>query len=292
MRSSAAMHASWKASPAESRSSTRCTCSFELIEDHDPASWCVIMLANERGTALRPVASGRMPGGVLAALEDDAHRPRSASCGTSAYQLQSVHRRRHRHGPGMEGWRDQLVAHGFLSCWSHPITGFRQTRALGTIAVYRKERGRPGTDHAWLIDLCQQLASTASNMRATQAHLTFQDTHDPLTGLPNRTLFLTRLSRCAGYGCPFDRPPRGRGALRRPRSVKVINDSLRACRGRRAVAPGRRSARAVDGQRPTPLPDSAATSSPSLLPYVNSAADAVGGRHAPARQHQPPVHAG
>jgi diguanylate cyclase (GGDEF)-like protein/PAS domain S-box-containing protein len=173
-----------------------------LVEAQDPEAWCVIMLADEHradgaahGRSLRPVGWARMAPRVLDALGGVPVREGAPSPGTAASRLQSVLADDLRTDATWEGRRAVVVEEGYRACWSHPVPDFDHRRALGTVDIYRRKPGQPLSEHARLLDLCAQLVSTAVEHARAQAQLEFQATHDPLTGLPNRTLFLQRLTQ-------------------------------------------------------------------------------------------------
>jgi diguanylate cyclase (GGDEF)-like protein/PAS domain S-box-containing protein len=197
-----------------------------LVESQDPDAWCVIMLADDEGATLRPVAWGRMPDDVLAALSEVPVGPASASCGTAAHRMQSVLSDDLRTDPAWDGWREPLLDNGFAACWSHPVADFDHRRTLGTVAVYRLQAGQPTNEHARLLDLCAQLVSTAVEHARSQERLTYQATHDPLTGLPNRRLFLEALGRSVDVAREGGFAPTIAVLFVDLDQFKLINDSL------------------------------------------------------------------
>jgi PAS domain S-box-containing protein len=196
-----------------------------LVEAQDPEAWCVIMLAGD-DAVLRPAGWARMPDDVLTALAEVPIEPATASCGTAAHRMQSVLTDDLRTDPSWEGWRGPLLANGFSACWSHPVADFDHRRALGTVAVYRRQPGQPTNEDARLLDLCSQLVSTAVEHARTQERLTYQATHDPLTGLPNRTLFLQALTQAIDDVAAASFDPTIAVLFVDLDQFKLINDSL------------------------------------------------------------------
>lgn len=197
-----------------------------LVEAQDPESWCVIMLVDETGQRLEPMASNRMSDAVIDSLRGVPVAGDSASCGMAAFRLQSVLSEDLRVDPSSERWRRPVLEAGLTACWSHPVLDFDHRRALGTVDVYRKQRGRPSNEQARLLDLCTQLVSTAVEHASAQDRLTYQATHDPLTGLPNRTRFLDELGDALADAVAASFEPTVAVLFVDLDEFKLINDSL------------------------------------------------------------------
>lgn len=75
-------------------------------------------------------------------------------------------------------------------CWLTPIVSSVDHRKLGTFSVSYDEPREPAADHKEVVELAQDLAAIAIERKKYEAELSHQAHHDPLTGLPNRTLFL------------------------------------------------------------------------------------------------------
>ena len=65
---------------------------------------------------------------------------------------------------------------------------------LGTLDVYSRVAQTPDAEHQQILSLLAHSASIAIERKAFEERLAHQSMHDPLTGLPNRLLFLDRLS--------------------------------------------------------------------------------------------------
>ena len=114
----------------------------------------------------------------------------------------------------------------------------RSSRATGTRCSARstciaRVPQSPDAEHEQILSLLAHLASIAIERKAFEERLAHQSMHDPLTGLPNRLLFLDRLE-------PGDRAvqahaSRGRGAVHRPRPVQERERQRRSRRRRRAA---------------------------------------------------------
>ncbi|HEX4779058.1 MAG TPA: EAL domain-containing protein [Acidimicrobiia bacterium] len=94
--------------------------------------------------------------------------------------------------PAWDELRASATSHGIRSCWSAPALGSGDA-VLGTVAIYLDHGGRPRPADMQLLMLCTQLAAVAIERSRAEALLAHQAMHDPLTGLPNRVMFLDRL---------------------------------------------------------------------------------------------------
>ena len=104
-----------------------------------------------------------------------------------------------------------------------------------------------------------QLEQSLEQLRQLKEELHHQASHDPLTGLANRSLF-TQVGRRAARS-RIRAAPAGR-AVRRPRRLQARQRQPRPRRGRRAAGRGRRPARGRSCAPATSPRGSAATSSP------------------------------
>jgi diguanylate cyclase (GGDEF)-like protein/PAS domain S-box-containing protein len=90
--------------------------------------------------------------------------------------------------------RDGLLAAGLGSTWSWPVIDMPDHRRLGTIAVYHPHPGEPDAHERATVAAAGQLLEIALERHEAESRLAYQAVHDDLTGLPNRTLVLDRLS--------------------------------------------------------------------------------------------------
>ncbi|GIU86305.1 MAG: hypothetical protein KatS3mg009_0820 [Acidimicrobiia bacterium] len=163
------------------------------VEDHFPRLACVVSLLGEDGTTLRIGAAPRLPGRVREALEVIRIGPASASSGTAAHRRERVVVTDVARDPLWAAHREVAVAHGIVSAWSSPILASDGHTVLGTVDAYLREAAEPDEEHEQVLSLVAHLASIAIERKAFEERLAHQSMHDPLTGLPNRLLFLDRL---------------------------------------------------------------------------------------------------
>jgi diguanylate cyclase (GGDEF)-like protein len=74
--------------------------------------------------------------------------------------------------------------------WSKRIASSVDRRTLGTLSLTYDHPRQPDVEHKKVVDLFEDLAAIAIERKRYEARLAYQAQHDPLTGLPNRSLFL------------------------------------------------------------------------------------------------------
>ena len=108
--------------------------------------------------------------------------------------------------------------------WSVPIVVSESERRLGQLTVHSQDERSPLPDDVGLVERMAALAAVAVDRAAAEDRLHHQAFHDPLTGLPNRTLLIDRL------GQALLRLQRNQGTVAVMfldlDRFKVINDSL------------------------------------------------------------------
>src|SRR5208282_4446896 len=100
-------------------------------------------------------------------------------------------------------YRELAAAHGLRSCWSTPILS-HQGAVLGTFALYSRNAREPTEAETTLIDVATRIAGIAIERKQSEDRIHFLANHDPLTGLPNRTLLNDRLSQALLYAQRYD----------------------------------------------------------------------------------------
>jgi diguanylate cyclase (GGDEF)-like protein/PAS domain S-box-containing protein len=164
-----------------------------LLESHIAGTRCCVMVADERGVTLSPVAAPTLPAAFVDTLREVPVGVASTTCGMAAFRQQIVVTEDIETAPPWLGRHDAARIAGVRACWSAPVFGAADARPLATVAVYSSEQVRPRPDETRLLELCARLAGAAIERTRVDAALAHRATHDPLTGLPNRTLFLDRL---------------------------------------------------------------------------------------------------
>ncbi len=172
----------------------------DLLERRNAGGHCCVMLLDDSGDTLQPAIWPRLHPDVVEALRDTRVGPLEPGGGASI------------HFNGPQFWpvlddessfarqRAALQAHGYRSCWSMPITSMVGNRKLGSLDLYRPEPGRPAETEARVMVMAARLAALAIDQERHERALRHAATHDPLTGLPNRTLFAERLDEASAHG--------------------------------------------------------------------------------------------
>ena len=133
------------------------------------------------------------------------------------------HRRRYLQDPLWDDFRDLAAAHGYRSCWSTPIMS-HQGAVLGTLALYSTTTRAPTEVETRLIDTATRIAGIAVERKQSEDRIQFLANHDPLTGLPNRSLLNDRLSQAILHAARYDHWVTV--AFIDLDNFKVVNDSL------------------------------------------------------------------
>lgn len=153
-----------------------------------------ILLLDDSGEHLRHGAAPSLPVAYTRLVDGVAIGPRVGSCGTCAWRRASVVVKDIDTDPLWTDFREFAAVFRLRSCWSTPIMS-ADGRLLGTFALYSSEVREPQQREiditAMAVDLCGIAIERAQNEDRIQ-HMAY---HDPLTGLPNRTLFWAQFSR-------------------------------------------------------------------------------------------------
>jgi diguanylate cyclase (GGDEF)-like protein/PAS domain S-box-containing protein len=165
-----------------------------VVERQLPEALCSVMLVDEDEHVLRLGAAPNLPGPYARACDRVAIGPASGACGTAAHLGAQVVVADVSTDPRCEGWRDLAQEHGLLACWSTPIMASSGDRVLGTFAVYHREPHTPDRAAENLVTMVSPLAAIAIERKTFEDRLAYQAQHDPLTGLPNRVLFVEFLT--------------------------------------------------------------------------------------------------
>jgi len=162
-----------------------------LVEDQAPGLRCSVLLLGSDGR-LHHGAAPSLPPEAMRSIEGLVIGPQAGSCGTAAYLNQPLYVTDTRTDPRWADYRELAERFDLRACWSTPIRDASGS-VLGTVALYASEARAPRPEEERLLELATQLAALALEHWRESEELRHRAFHDPLTGLPNRLLFLDRL---------------------------------------------------------------------------------------------------
>ena len=153
-----------------------------LIESYVAGSRCAVVLLDDDGRTLRTAAAPSLTPDIRLAIEGGTY----AGEGMSADVVTD---------PGWDSFRSLVHTHGLVPAWSVPVAITSGDPSLGAVIVLAEPGGRVTADERRLLELTGRLAAIAVKEAATEVELAYRATHDVLTGLANRALFLDQLER-------------------------------------------------------------------------------------------------
>ena len=141
-----------------------------LIEAQSDGLYCSILLLNEDGVHMHPIAAPRMPSEYTNALEGLAIGPTAGSCGTAMHTREPVIVTDILIDPLWTPYQHLLAPHGFHACWSTPIY-LDQHAVLGSFAMYYREVRSPGPFELQLISVATHIAGIAIDRKRNEETL-------------------------------------------------------------------------------------------------------------------------
>ncbi len=175
-----------------------------LIEACLPETLSSVLLLDAARQRLRHGSAPSLPEAYVAAIDGLSIGPAVGSCGTAAYLGRQVIVSDIAADPLWADYRELALQFTLAACWSAPIYS-ASGRVLGTFAIYHREPGEPTAADLEMMARMIHLAGIAiERHRADEAarelteKLSFQASHDALTGLYNRYQLEHRLDRLLG----------------------------------------------------------------------------------------------
>jgi diguanylate cyclase (GGDEF)-like protein len=160
-----------------------------MVQHQIPGARCTVLLVDETGSTLHHGAAPSFPESFTREIDGLPVGEGSTICGSAAARGETVA------VPDMveDGLEPRLRElareHGIYGAWSTPILSSVEQRVLGTFATYLEDRRLPTPEEEACVESVLHLAAIAVERTQFEDQLAHQAHHDPLTGLPNRTLF-------------------------------------------------------------------------------------------------------
>ncbi|MDQ7011366.1 MAG: EAL domain-containing protein [Mariprofundaceae bacterium] len=166
----------------------------DMIEEQLPETISSILMLDESGRHLYTTSAPRLPRAYNAAIDGTPIGPAAGSCGTAAWHNKMVIVEDIATDPLWKDYRDLALAHDLKACWSMPIRN-SHGKVIGTFALYYRQPRSPGDADIALIQSTAHLAGIAIEHMQAATRMEQLAHTDPLTGLPNRALFMDRFSQ-------------------------------------------------------------------------------------------------
>jgi diguanylate cyclase (GGDEF)-like protein/PAS domain S-box-containing protein len=165
-----------------------------VVERRIPDALCSVMLVDDEDRVLRIGAAPNLPLEYTRAIECVEIGPDAGSCGSAAHYGTPIVVEDIATDPRWASYREIALDHGLRACWSTPVMASSGDRVLGTFAVYHPEPQAPLLEAEEIVAMVSPLAAIAIERKTFEDRLAYQAQHDPLTGLPNRLLFVEFLT--------------------------------------------------------------------------------------------------
>jgi len=166
----------------------------DMIEEQLPETISSILMLDESGRHLYTASAPRLPKEYNAAIDGTAVGPEAGSCGTAAWRNEMVIAEDIASDPLWKDYRELALAHDLKACWSMPVRD-SQGKVIGTFALYYRQPRSPTDADIALIQSTAHLAGIAIEHVQAATRMEQLAHTDPLTGLPNRALFMDRFSQ-------------------------------------------------------------------------------------------------
>ncbi|MCZ7535330.1 MAG: EAL domain-containing protein [Acidimicrobiia bacterium] len=163
------------------------------LEASDTGLRCAIFLLDEDGSTLRARAAPSLDAAFLDQVEVAQAVRGGCLYGVSIQDRASTRVADVENEVACSGCSAVALANGVRACWSTPLASSISEEALGALMVYAHAPGLPSQAQERLMAVLADVAAIAVERKRFEERLSHQSLHDPLTGLPNRTLFHDRL---------------------------------------------------------------------------------------------------
>ena len=172
-----------------------------FLEAYCPGMMAAVSLLN--GETLQLEVAPQLPNAFARVLDGLTVGPRMGACGVAAHTGARVITADIRRDAHWHNLRYPALQAGLQACWSEPIISEAvggtdrddRTSVLGTVALYASTVGSPSAPQLRMLREAAQLAAVAVTRQRLYRRLEQGAHYDALTGLPNRQLLWTHLSR-------------------------------------------------------------------------------------------------
>jgi diguanylate cyclase (GGDEF)-like protein/PAS domain S-box-containing protein len=170
------------------------------VEAHFPRLACAVFQLDFEVGTLRLGGAASLARRFATSLDGTVVRENATSCAEAVIHREPVYVEDATVDPRCAQLHELAREQGLRGAWSTPIIASDACTVLGTIAVYARERSAPDDEHRRIFSLVAHLASIAIERKEFENRLAREFMHDPLTHLPNRLLFIDRLSQAVARG--------------------------------------------------------------------------------------------
>lgn len=130
-----------------------------LIESQIDDALSSVMITDETGETLRPIASPQLPQSFLQALDGLPVSEKVGACGSAAASGKAVIVRDMLEDSRFDQFHDLIHGYDLRACWSHPIFSSDSKKPVGTFALYFRKPRSPKEGELDLILRSRDLAA-------------------------------------------------------------------------------------------------------------------------------------
>jgi diguanylate cyclase (GGDEF)-like protein/PAS domain S-box-containing protein len=177
---------------------------LQLIASQVPGMMGSILLLEKDGAHLVHGAAVNLPQKFTRAIDGLSVGANAGCCGTAVYRREPVTVADIGQDPLCADYRGLASEHGLRACWSAPILS-HQDKVLGTFAMYYREVREPTIAERQLVGIASRIAGIAIERKLAEDRIHYMAHHDPLTGLPNRSLLDDRVEQAMLYAQRYGR---------------------------------------------------------------------------------------
>ncbi|MBA4501282.1 diguanylate cyclase domain-containing protein [Marinobacterium marinum] len=164
------------------------------VEQLIPDAPTAVMLVDETHNLLTIKSAPNLPGAFTRRGEEMILSSASTTC-TRAVQLHKLAVTANIHqDDSWSPWREVAQGLQIAACWAQPIVA-AYDEVVGVFACYPQHTGAPNEPERQLLLRMAHLAAIALERHRRMERIRFLALHDPLTGLPNRSLLNEHLGR-------------------------------------------------------------------------------------------------